>query len=74
MLNLVLVVSLVITAIYLLFLVGTRSKVHQVEAQFIEPVSFIGCIFVVWNMIGIISSVLAIIAGSIKVFLYFVGG
>jgi hypothetical protein len=43
----------------------------QMQAQFLP---IIGCVLVCFNMIGIVSAVLGIISGLIRLFLWKVGG
>jgi hypothetical protein len=46
---------------------------NDLHAQFVIPAA-IGCVLVIFNSIGIISAVLGIISGLIRLFLWKVGG
>lgn len=39
---------------------------HNISAQFVEPFSFLGCFVLMFNVIGIISAILSILSGLIK--------
>lgn len=48
------------------------SHRNRVEAQLIEPVSFIGCFVAVFYSLGIISAILSIISALLRIFVWYV--
>ena len=53
------------------FTIIEYKKRQSVSAQFIEPISFIGCSIILFNLIGIISSGLSIISSILKLFMWY---
>jgi hypothetical protein len=49
-----------------------RHEDQQVHAQFVG-VTFIGCVLVIFNIIGILSAVFSLFSGIMKIFMWFKG-
>ena len=69
-----LVLMLIFGTISILGWIKHKKQQEELKAQFvITGGCFIGCIFFIFNIVGIISAVLSIISGIFYVFLWWVG-
>lgn len=56
-----------------LFIYGKKQK-EEIKAQIVEPVSFLGCLVVLFASLGAISAILSIIASILKLVVFKITG
>lgn len=57
-----------------LFSIFRKKQQEEVKAQIVEPVSFLGCLVVLFASLGAISAILSIIASILKLIVFKITG